>query len=52
MVIEGRTPQLLETLDLRILFLFLFFFLIWDRELLWFLGSLSVLGCVYLINSV
>lgn len=47
MVIERRTPQLLETLDLRI-----FFFLIWDLQLLWFLGSLSVLGCVYLINSV
>lgn len=47
-VIEGGTPRLLETLDLRTFF----FFFPWDRALLWFLGSLSFLGCVYLTNSI
>lgn len=45
-VFEGGTPQLLET------GLESFSFSPWDGEPLWFLGTDSFLGCVYLINSV
>lgn len=44
-VFEGGTPQLLET-GLES------FLPPWDGEPLWFLGTDSFLGCVYLIHSV
>lgn len=44
-VFEGGIPQLLETrLESSLS--------PWDGEPLWFLGTGSFLGCVYLMNSV